>query len=71
MIIIPINKCRTAFQNASAAFTIDFKRLTMDYHTMWVETYGVAPMLETGGTRWESLQFKSEQDYIMFLLKWS
>lgn len=73
--IVPIKQCRTAFYNANmalaAAHVINGYTLK-EHHTAWIETYGVAPLLTNDGfSTWESLHFKSEQDYTMFLLKWS
>lgn len=70
--IVPIDQCYRAFWNAHTAVSAGNWYSLSQEHTAWVETYGVAPLLDKNGyPTWESLQFKSEQDYTMFLLKWS
>lgn len=70
--IVPIKQIQQAFDNANRAVAASPIHSLRAHRTTWIETYGITPLLTNDGyVTWESLQFKSEQDYIMFLLKWS
>lgn len=70
--IVPVKELQPAFKNAMTALLNDHGVAIMTVaNTMnfWTNKYG-SYLLHDDQFGWEVVAFKSEQDQIMFMLKW-
>lgn len=74
IMIVNIGECGSAFSNAHKALLDRRGNMILGDHwrqmiEWWQEEYNIKVI--AGNSRFEQLEFATEQDYTMFMLKWA